>query len=246
MIFVDLSHNERIQTFPDRIFQNTNMDMLVSFNSPTDDLTDFPLEEHNLVVLGHPRPVNETESLFTRQEVKNITSYVARGGNLLLTSGARGDYNFEPSFGSLRAFSHLTGITQFHYAMLFHQQAHKYLTKRWNLVIDVFPDHPIFQEMTPQDSIVLGKSTYFTVRPSHTPTVLLSDPNTQSHNYATKTKQRVGAVPILTAVEYGQGRVVTVASSSFLTRDPSNGVTVESNTKLLQGICRWLLSEEGS
>ncbi|MHA1745863.1 MAG: hypothetical protein ACTSWW_07675 [Promethearchaeota archaeon] len=246
MIFVDLSHNERIQSFPDRIFQNTNMDMLVSFNSPTDDLTDFALEEQDLVVLGNPHPINETEPLFTHREVKKITNYVAHGGSLLLTSGARGDYNFEPAFGSLRVFSHLTGITQFHYTVLFHQQAHKYLTKRWNIVIDEFPAHPIFQEMTSQDSIVLGKSTYFTVRPTHSPTVLLSDTNTQFHNYATKTKQPVGAVPILTAMEYGEGRVVTVASSSFLTRDPLNGVTVKANSKLLQGICRWLFSEDGS
>jgi len=130
--------------------------------------------------------------------------------------------------------------------MLFHQQSKKYLTKRWNLVIDKFPDHPIFQEMTSQDSIVLGKSTYFTVHPTHSPTVLLSDTNTQFHNYATKTKQQVGAVPILTAMEYGEGRVVTVASSSFLTRDPLNGVTVKANSKFLQGICRWLFSEDGS
>ena len=246
-IFVDLSHNERIQTFPDQIFQDTEMEMLVSFNSPTDDLTDLDdLMSHDLVVVGDPHPINDTESLFSPRELTTIKNYISRGGHLLLTSGARGDYNFENSFGSLRVFYPLTDITQFHYAMLFHKQSGKYLSKRWNLVIDTFPDHPIFQKMTTRDKIVLGKSTYFTLRPTHSSPVLLSDTNTWYHKYASKTKQSVGAVPLLTAMEYGQGRVVTVASSSFLTRDPLNGVTVEANSKFLQGICSWLLSADTS
>lgn len=246
-IFVDLSHNERIQSFPDRIFQDTDMDMIVGFNPPTNDLTDLAaLEEYDMIVLGDPRPVKETELLFTPQEVKTITSYVARGGSLLVTSGARGDYNYKTSSGSLRAFSQLTGITEFHYAVLFHQQSRKYLTKHWNIVIDAFPAHDIFQEMTDSACIVLGKSTYFTLRQSTLPSlpILLSESNTQSHHYATKAKQMVGAVPILTAKEYKLGRVVTVASSSFLSRNPLNGIVAGSNVKFLQGICRWLLSEE--
>ena len=127
-IFVDLSHNERIQTFPDRIFQDTDMEMLVSFNSPTEDLTDIDkLLSHDVVVLGDPHPVNEineTQLLFSPTELATLKTYVDQGGSLLVTSGARGDYNYENSHGSLRVLQSLTGIIRYHYTILFHKHSH--------------------------------------------------------------------------------------------------------------------------
>ncbi len=240
-ILIDISHNEQVTSISEKIFPDH--DFLFSFTQPTDDLSDVVfLQQFDIILLGNPKPITENEWLFQPNELQALKKYVADGGNLLLTSGARGDYNFTHEFGSLRVLYNLTGIIQYHYALLFHTDPQIYKIKKSNLVISEFPSHPIFHDFTSEDYLVFGKSTFVSLGEDLGAESLLFAPtNTHAHFYQNKTKTPIRSEPLLVVNEYYRGKVVTLSSSSIFSKNPLNGYKVGANSKLINGIINWML-----
>ena len=242
-ILIDLSHNEQLTSFPEHIFKKT--DFLFDFTTPTDDLTEKNLNQYDLVIIGKPKPQKRTELLFKPSELRNIKDYVKKGGNLLITSGSRGDYNLANNFGSLRVFRKLTGIIQYHHAILFHMTEKQYTQKKTNLVIKEFPKHPIFKKFNSKDKIIFGKSTYFTINPKRDAEVLLKSPsNTDAHYYLFDEEKIIGDVPVFVVNKYFKGKVAIIASSEFLSKNEINGIDAGSNKKFLFGLLSWFFSQD--
>ena len=242
-ILIDLSHNEQINSFPEQIFRNS--DFFFDFTRPTDDLSEINLNQYNLIILGNPKPRKTSEMLFKTAEIIKLKEYVKKGGNLLITSGARGDYNLGNKLGSLRAFYKITGIIQYHYSILFHMSKKRYFEKKTNLIINKFPKHPIFDGFNNKDKIIFAKSTYFTLVPGSIQNIILHSPEeTDAHDYLKDEETTVGKVPILVLNEYYKGRVVVVGASEFLKKNESNGFEAGSNRKFIFGLMSWLLKKK--
>ena len=241
-ILIDLSHNEQLISFPEQVFSNS--DFFFDFARPTDDLSEYNLSQYNLIIIGNPKPRKGTELLFKPSELKKIKSYVKEGGNLLITSGARGDYNLANDLGSLRVFYKLTGITSYKYALLFHMTKNHYFQKKVNLIIREFPKHPIFNNFNSKDKIIFGKSTYFTLNPKSNANVLLNSPNnTDAHNYSLDEEKTIDNVPIFVVNEYFKGKVAIIASSEFLSKKELSGIEAGSNKKFLFGLLSWFFDQ---
>ncbi|UYP47412.1 hypothetical protein NEF87_003697 [Candidatus Lokiarchaeum ossiferum] len=242
-ILIDLSHNEQLASLPDEIF--VNQDLLFSFTRPTDDLTSLEfLQQYDMIFMGNPKPVSEDRLLFTPDELKTLKQYVAEGGNLFLTSGARGDYNFSHELGSLRVFYNLTGIIQYHYAVLFHTDPQIYRTKKWNIKISQFPSHPIFTNFSTKDYLVFGKSTFFSLGEDlDVVPLILAPEKTQAHFYQNKQKTPIRQESLMVANEFHKGKVISLSSSSLFTRNAHNGYLAGANQKLINGIFDWLLDK---
>jgi hypothetical protein len=241
-ILIDLSHNEHTKSFPEHVFRNS--DFFFDFTRPSDDLSEINLNQYNLIIIGNPKPRKSTELLFKPSEIKNIKDYVKKGGNLLITSGARGDYNLANNLGSLRVFHNLTGIVQYHHAILFHMTENQYSQKKTNLVIKKFSKHPIFKNFNSKDKIIFGKSTFFTISPKKNIEVLLNSPNnTDAHYYLLDEEKTIGEVPIFAVNEYFEGKVAIIASSEFLSKNKLSGIEAGSNKKLIFGLLSWFFDQ---
>ena len=242
-ILIDLSHNEQIISFPEQVFSNS--DFFFDFTRPSDDLSQFNLNQYNLIIIGNPKPRKNSELLFKPSELKKIKEFVKNGGNLLITSGARGDYNLAKDLGSLRVFYKLTGISQYHYAILFHMTKDHYFKKKVNLIIKEFPKHPIFKDFNSKDRIIFGKSTYFTIIPKSDINVLLSSPNnTDVHYYSLDEEKTINKVPIFVVSEYFEGKVAIIAASGFFSKNKMHGIEAASNKKLFFGLLSWFFNQE--
>ncbi|MHA1585561.1 MAG: hypothetical protein ACTSVU_02930 [Promethearchaeota archaeon] len=241
-VLIDQSHNETIQSIPEKYLND--LDLIFDINNPNDDFCEENcLEKYDLLILGNPRPNNNSEILFKTEELLNIKKFVKNGGSLLITSGSHGDYNFENSFGSLRIFYRLNGIQRYYYSILYHPDKELTYHKKYNLIFNSFPEHPIFSEFEPGEKIVLGKSTFFNIHPEVNVTLLLHTlPGTMLQDFDTQHKLSASNQPIMVSHKYYKGKIVTIAASNFITNDPESGVSVESNSKLLKGIFNWLLS----
>lgn len=241
-ILIDLSHNEQLISFPEQVFSNS--DFFFDFTRPTDDLSEIKLSHYNLIIIGNPKPRKSTELLFKPSEIKNIKDYLKNGGNLLITSGARGDYNLANNLGSLRVFYKITGISRYNYAILFNMIKKNYYQKKVNLIINKFPKHPIFKDFNSKDKIIFGKSTYFTMSPNKKAKVLLNSPsNTDAHYYLLDEEKTVNKSPIFVVNEYFEGKVAIIASSEFLSNNRLCGIEAESNTKFLFGLLSWFFDQ---
>ncbi len=242
-ILVDVSHYETIQRIPDQYFPSE--EYLFFFNSVGGNLADFDmLQQYDLIILGNPQPKYRDEQLFTSPELRIIKKYVKSGGKLLITTGNRGDFDHPNSWGSLRVFYKLTGIVQYAYAVNYISDPDQFIGKKTNLIIRDFPNHPIFEDFAPNDNLIFGKSTYLTIHPEVSSTVLLTTPKlTQCHNYATKQKTKLGSQPIFVYNRYSEGLTVVLGSSSFLTEDPTSGITAGSNSKFVKNLLEWILDQ---
>ena len=242
-ILIDLSHNEQLTSFPEQVFSNS--DFFFDFTRPTDDLSEYNLNQYNLIIIGNPKPRKSTELLFKPSEIKNIKDYVKKGGNLLITSGARGDYNLANNLGSLRVFHNIAGISQYHYAILFHMTKNHYFQKKVNLIIKEFPKHPIFKDFNSKDKLIFGKSTYFTLKPKSNAIILLNSPNdTDTHYYALDEEKTIDNVPLFVVNEYFKGKVAIIATSEFLSKNKLSGIEAGSNKKFLFGLLSWFLDQD--
>jgi hypothetical protein len=238
-ILIDLSHNEQITSFPEHIFPESSL--MFHFNNISDDLTQCEsLPRYDLIILGNPRPKSKEKYLFTPEELISLKKFVSKGGNLLITSSAHGDFDCDHASGSLRVFYRLTGVQQYYNAVLYSQRSDEYCLKKTNLIINKFPEHPIFENFGPEDYIISGRSTYFILHPEISPDLTLySPPDIYFHDFLTKKKLKITKAPLLTAHQYSQGKIITTASSSFLTKNKNNGIHGGSNTKFLQGCLKW-------
>ncbi len=242
-ILIDLSHNEQIISFPEQVFRNS--DFFFDFTRPSDDLSELNLNQYNLIIIGNPKPRKTTELLFKPSEIKNIKDYVKKGGNLLITSGARGVYNLANNLGSLRVFHNIAGIIQYHYAILFHMTKKHFSQKKVNLIIKEFPKHPIFKNFSTKDRIIFRKSTYFTISPKKDVEILLNSPsNTDAHYYLLDEEKTIDEVPIFVVNEYFEGKVAIIATSEFLSRNELNGIEAGSNKKFLFGLFSWFFGQD--
>lgn len=242
-ILIDISHYETIRAIPENFLPSR--EYLFSFNSIGDTLTDLDtLLQYDLIICGNPVPKYRDELLFTSQELRALKEYMKFGGNLLISSANRGDFNFPNSTGSLRVLYNITGVVQFAYALLYSRHPKDYAHKKSNFIYQEFPTHPIFEEFTEGEKIILGDSTYLTTHPDIPATVLLQTPPTAwQHDYKSKQKEKLGQAPVMVVNEYKKGKCISLGSSSFLTTDPENGVKAAQNAKFVAKMFDWLLSD---
>lgn len=242
-ILMDLSHNEQIQNFPEKMF--SEFDLIFHFNRPTDDLVNIEnLNKYDLIILGNPRPRGIGTTLFSKLELISLKKYVFAGGNLFLTSGAFGDFGLHHDQGSLRVLYRLTGIQKFYNAILYSPNPNDYRKKKTNIVVSRFPDHPIFKYLTEKDHLFFYRSTFFLLHPEIKDiTVLYSPKSSYYHDFSQRKKLKAKAQPILTAMNFGQGKVLTLATSEIMKKQPDFGIEQEGNKKLIKGCLEWLLKD---
>ena len=239
-ILIDISHNEQITSFPEHVFPEASF--MFHFNNISDNFVqDESLSRYDLIILGNPRPKSKEKYLFSPEELISLKKFVTKGGNLLISSSAHGDYDFDHSSGSLRVFYRLTGVQKYYNAILYSQRPDNYRFKKTNLLINKFPTHPIFENFGSEDYIIFGRSTFFILHPEISPELILhsSSSDIYFHDFFTKRKLKVKKVPLLTAHQYSKGKIITTASSSFLTKNKYNGIHCGSNIKFLQGCLKW-------
>ena len=247
-VLIDVSHHESITSFPDNIFQDT--EITIHFTAPTYTLTDlFYLEQYDLVILGDPRFNSDENQLFFSDELITLKQYVANGGCLLITSGAKGDQDYPKPRGSLRVFYNLTGVSQLPNGVLFHPQEEFYFESKKNLAFDDFPDHPVFSHFTDDDELFLGKSTYLILDPENEqenkPEIIFSTlTGTAFHHYNPRKNEVIDEVPLIVGNHFYKGKILIAGMSDFLRLKPISGLQEETTQKLLKGIFGWLLDRE--
>jgi uncharacterized membrane protein len=243
-ILIDASHNERVKKFPEKIFKKS--EFLFDFTSGADILANADeLKKYDVIVLGDPKPKTKNERLFTAEEISAIKKYVKEGGRLLITSGARGDYALAETLGSLRAFYGISGVVQYHYAVLYHSAPECNFESKMCLTIPNIPKHAIFSNFSNDDRLIFGKSTYLTLHPDSKAKVILTAPKgSKSHSYRNKEKKAVDDAALMVVNKYHEGKVMAVASSDFLNFEDITPQEQKSNEKLLKGILSWLFSAE--
>ena len=243
-ILLDVSHNERLTTFSDTVFDPQYA--LFSFNDPSDSLTDLTiLKKYNLILIGNPIPrKNPEEKLFTGEDVNTLKRYVIEGGAILLTVGSRGDYDFPINTGSIRALVGLTGVQQFPYGLLLNPQKAYFTEKKYNLTLSPAKGNTILSPEW-ENPVIFGKATYL-IRDPEIPTkaVLFSPPATQYHDYARDQNIPLQRSPLLLLRELGEGRVATVSCTQFLTEDPITGVSAGSNRDFIIKLFSWLMQKK--
>ena len=111
-VIVDLSHNEKLEDFPE--FSLGEDDYDVDYVDKTDAFDDFDLEDYDLLFIGNISHSKKNKSSFFRpDELKQIKRFVGEGGGLILTSGAGGDQDIPMKQGSIRVLYKVTGVRRF-------------------------------------------------------------------------------------------------------------------------------------
>lgn len=241
-ILIDLSHNESITNIPENCLPDT--EVLFEFVNPNDDLSDVNfLKRFNLLILGNPQPrASVSERNFTPIEVKTLKSYVQAGGSIFLTSGSKGDFDLPKSSGSIRVLQDLTGVQMFPNGILYMAKGRKFYLKNTNLLIDLFPKHPIFHDFNASDQIILGKCTYFILDLQNPPKILLeTDPHTMYYAISKKYKDYIGKRPLCVLNTFGKGKVISLACSEILTMDAERGINRGSNRKFISSLLHYLI-----
>jgi hypothetical protein len=197
------------------------------------------------VVLGYPKPDSMNSTLFKREELLSLRKYAKNGGSLLITTGARGDYDLPESLGSLKIFHEMTGIKKYQYSILFNLDKSTYVKSKMNIILRDFPSHPIFGSFTDQDQLIIGKSTYFSLlSDTDAEPILFSPTKTFARSYLSKKKFIAEKKPLLVVNNYYKGKVAAVAFSNFLSQNQEFGINAGSNKKFLIGLLKWLVNFE--
>ena len=242
-ILIDNTHNEEFKFVPNIIFQENLLDIdyafeVIYFGNQFPDY--YYLKKFDLLIIGNILPAsNQKDHLFLREEIKTLMNYVYNGGNLLITSGAGGDFNYKKKMNSIRALVQFTGIKRFWWGELFNTKPNCFYKENESLLFTSFQSHPIFSNIS---KIILTDCTFFEINQSKNLQVLLKTPKgTCFRYYKDYSEYIVDEVPIITLNKYGNGKILCIANTYFMLDDKKYGIYLADNKILFSNIVKYLI-----
>jgi hypothetical protein len=237
-IIVDLSHNERIEEFPD--FALDEDDFEIDFIDKNEGPIEFDLlEDYDILFMGDiQHKKNNQEDKFTKQELLAIKKFVGEGGGLFLTTGAGGDRDFQMKAGSIRVLYKMTGVRRFWNGYVQEAQSH-FLVNKSNLLVTELFNHPITEGIT---EVVLPNSTFFTLSEEDVEDIIVTSEKAEFHYLEDNEIGAIGIVPVCAVSEFFNGRSITIGSSDWLLEDDF-GLDAGDNLKFLENCIKWLSFE---
>ena len=237
-VIVDLSHNEKLEDFPE--FSLGEDDYDVDYVDKTDAFDDFDLEDYDLLFIGNISHSKKNKSSFFRpDELKQIKRFVGEGGGLLLTSGAGGDQDIPMKQGSIRVLYKVTGVRRFWNGTIL-ESGTNFLVKKKNVLITELFSHPITKGIT---ELVFPNCTFFNLTEEEVEDIIVTSEKAEFQYHNDNDIDEVGQVPICVVSEFFNGRCVTIGSSDWLIEDNDYGLDAGDNLKFLENIIKWLSFE---
>lgn len=236
-IIVDLSHNEKIEEFPEFSLVEDAYD--IEYIDTNDDFTEVDLEEYDLLFFGNIQHSQDgKKDKFTPDQLRDIKKFVGNGGGLLLTSGVGGDQNISMKQGSIRVLYNVTGVRRFWNGTIL-ESSSNFLVKKKNVLITELFLHPITKGIT---EIVFPNCTFFDLTEEDIEDIITTSEKA-GFKYFDEEISEVGTVPIGVVSEFYSGRCVTLGSSDFLLEDSDYGIDAGDNLKFLNNVIKWLTFE---
>ena len=236
-ILVDLSHNEKVEEFPE--FSLGEDDYDIEYIDKNDEFTDIDLEDYEILFFGNIQHSKDgKKDKFTPDELRDIKKFVGDGGGLLLTSGVGGDQDIAMKQGSIRVLYKLTGVRRFWNGNVLESHSN-FLVKKKNLRITDLFSHPITKGVT---EVVLPHCTFFDLAEEDVEDIIVTSEKAE-FKYSDEKVGDVGTVPIGVVSDFYNGRCVTLGSSDFLLEDNDYGIDAGDNLKFLDQIIKWLAFE---
>ena len=236
-ILVDLSHNEKVEEFPE--FSLGEDDYDIEYIDKNDEFTDIDLEDYEILFFGNIQHSKDgKKDKFTPDELRDIKKFVGDGGGLLLTSGVGGDQDIAMKQGSIRVLYKLTGVRRFWNGNVLESHSN-FLVKKKNLRITDLFSHPITKGVT---EVVLPHCTFFDLAEEDVEDIIVTSEKAE-FKYSDEKVGDVGTVPIGVVSDFYNGRCVTLGSSDFLLEDSDYGIDAGDNLKFLDQVIKWLAFE---
>ena len=236
-ILVDLSHNEKIEEFPE--FSLGEDDYDIEYIDKNDEFTEIDLEDYDILFFGHIQHNKDgKKDKFTPDQLRDIKKFVGDGGGLLLTSGVGGDQDITMKQGSIRVLYKITGVRRFWNGNVLESHSN-FLVKKKNLRITDLFSHPITKGVT---EIVFPHCTFFDLTEEDVEDIIVTSEKAEFKYFDEKIGD-VGTVPIGVVSNFYNGRCVTLGSSDFLLEDSDYGIDAGDNLKFLDNVVKWLAFE---
>ena len=236
-IIVDLSHNEKIEEFPE--FSLGEDDYDVEYIDKNELLEDFDLEDFDILFIGNIQHTKDgKKDKFSPNQLRSIKRFVGEGGGLLLTSGIGGDRDIPIKKGSIRVLYKLTGVRRFWNGNILESHSN-FLVKKKNLRITDLFTHSITKGIT---ELVFPNCTFFDLTEEDVEDIIITSEKAE-FKYFDDEINEIGPVPIGVVNEFYNGRCVTLGSSEFMIEDSDYGIDAGDNLKFLENIIKWLAFE---
>ena len=238
-ILVDLSHQEKIEEFPE--FSLAEDAYEIDYFEKGEGSIEFEnLEDFDVLFLGDIQHSNDGKTdKFTQKELLAIKKFVGEGGGLFLTSGEGGDRDCSMKLGSIRVLYKVTGVRRFWNGII-QESSSNYLIKKKNLLINDLFNHPITAGIT---ELVLPNCTFFTITEEDVEDIIVTSEKAEFKYFHDDTIGGIGPVPICVVSKFYNGRCVCVGSSDWLLEEEEFGLDAGDNLKFLSNILEWLSFE---
>ena len=238
-IIVDLSHNERLEEFPE--FSLGEDAYEVEYIDKNEGPIDFEvLEDFDILFLGNIQHVkNNKGDKFTPKELQAIKKFVGDGGGLLLTSGSGGDQDVPMTEGSIRVLYKISGVRRFWNGTILESPSN-YLVKKKNLLISELFAHPITKGI---NELVFPDCTFFEITEEDVDDIIVCSPKAEFKYSVDNQIGQIGPVPIGVASKFYNGRCITLGSSDIFIEDSDYGIDAGENMKFIQRVIKWLAFE---
>ena len=237
-IIVDLSHNEKLEEFPE--FSLGEDDYDVDYIDKNETLTFDQLEDFDILFIGNIQHAkNNKKDKFTPDQLKDIKKFVGDGGGLLMTSGTGGDQDIPMKLGSIRVLYKLTGVKKFWNGRIMESSSH-FLVNKENLLINELFNHPITKGIS---ELVFPECTFFSLTEEEVEDIIVTSEKAVFKYYSDDDTDEVGPVPVCVVSKFYNGRCITLGSSDWLIEDSDYGIDAGDNIKFLANVIKWLSFE---
>lgn len=237
-IIVDLSHNEKLEEFPE--FSLGEDDYDVEYIDKNETLTFDQLEDFDILLIGNIQHAkNNKKDKFTPDQLKDIKKFVGDGGGLLMTSGTGGDQDIPMKLGSIRVLYKLTGVKKFWNGRIMESSSH-FLVNKENLLINELFNHPITKGIS---ELVFPECTFFSLTEEEVEDIIVTSEKAAFKYYSDDDTDEVGPVPVCVVSQFYNGRCITLGSSDWLIEDSDYGIDAGDNIKFLANVIKWLSFE---
>ena len=237
-IIVDLSHNEKLEEFPE--FSLGEDDYDVEYIDKNETLTFDQLEDFDILFIGNIQHTkNNKKDKFTHDQLKDIKRFVGDGGGLLMTSGTGGDQDIPMKLGSIRVLYKLTGVKKFWNGRIMESSSH-FLVNKENLLINELFSHPITKGIS---ELVFPECTFFSLTEEEVEDIIVTSEKAGFKYYSDDDSDEVGPVPVCVVSKFYNGRCITLGSSDWLIEDSDYGIDAGDNIKFLANVIKWLSFE---
>lgn len=237
-IIVDLSHNEKLEEFPE--FSLGEDDYDVEYIDKNETLTFDQLEDFDILFIGNIQHTkNNKKDKFTPDQLKDIKRFVGEGGGLLMTSGTGGDQDIPMKLGSIRVLYKLTGVKKFWNGRIMESSSH-FLVNKENLLINELFNHPITKGIS---ELVFPECTFFSLTEEEVEDIIVTSEKAAFRYYSDDDTDEVGTVPVCVVSKFYNGRCITLGSSDWLIEDSDYGIDAGDNLKFLANVIKWLSFE---